>query len=106
MTTKSFTFNIMNTGFHKAAEIAQLYLTVPETDNYTGKYRSPQDLKGFVKTKPLMPGRSQNVTITLTDRHFSYWDVNSHKFVVEKGNYTVQISASSRDHRLNTVVTI
>lgn len=39
---KFLTFTVTNTGKMISSEIAQIYLSVPETENYTGGYRSPK----------------------------------------------------------------
>jgi beta-glucosidase len=103
------TFTVKNVGPRTGAEIAQVYLSVPETENFTGGYRSPLVLKGFAKTEELMPGQSIAITVSLDARAFSYWKVGGEKdgeWVVENGKYGIAVGASSRDIRLNTEYTV
>lgn len=87
-------------------EIVQVYLGVPETDNFKDGYRSPQVLKGFAKAYDVQPGQEQTVTVMLKDRDFSYWSVADQKWTVEPGTYQVYVGASSRDIRLNGTIKI
>lgn len=91
---------VKNVGEWAGSEIVQLYLAVPETENFTGGYRSPKVLKQFAKVKDLKPGQSTKVSMKLNDRAFSYWSVKDTKWIVEKGTYGVMVGASSRDIRL------
>eukprot|EP01009_Symbiontida_sp_KSa7_P007954 NODE_5106_length_323_cov_774.000000_g4495_i0.p1 GENE.NODE_5106_length_323_cov_774.000000_g4495_i0~~NODE_5106_length_323_cov_774.000000_g4495_i0.p1 ORF type:complete len:74 (+),score=21.48 NODE_5106_length_323_cov_774.000000_g4495_i0:27-224(+) len=62
-------------------------------------------LKGFKKL-PLQPGQQQTATLTLTDRDLSVWDVASHSFKVQSGQFKVYVGSSSRDIRLNGEFTV
>jgi beta-glucosidase len=103
---RSLTFNVTNTGNFTGSEIVQVYLGVPETDNFKDGYRSPKVLKGFAKVRDMQPGDEQEVTITLKDRDFSYWCVKCQKWTVEPGTYEVFVGASSRDISMNGTITI
>lgn len=105
VTDKSLSFRVMNIGKVDASEIAQVYLSVPETENFTGGYRSPKALKHFAKV-PLKAGTSQVLSFKMADRDFSYWSVKDQKWIVEPGTYKVLIGASSRDIRLAGYITI
>lgn len=96
---------VTNVGPRDGAEIVQVYLAKPKTENYSDMYRSPQDLRGF--TKVFIPrGRSEEVSVLLKDLDFSYWNTTTHLFTVEPGHYGVRVGASSRDIRLNTTIEI
>jgi beta-glucosidase len=82
---------ITNTGSVASAEIAQLYLGIPNSP--------PKQLRGFEKTF-LSPDESSTVRFELTRRDFSVWDVVTQAWTVQAGNYTVWVGASSRDIRL------
>lgn len=99
-------FKVTNTGSTSGSEVAQLYLAVPKTTNFTGGFRSPKILKGFKKVKDLKPGQSADVTLTLDSRAFSFWSVDQQQWVLEKGSYGVMIGASSRDVRLSGAINI
>merc|ERR1711998_107375 len=99
-------FSVKNVGKMKASEVAQVYLSVPETENFKGGYRSPKALKHFNKISHLPAGEAKDVTFKFTDRDFSYWSVKDQKWVVEPGTYKVLVGASSRDIRMNATITI
>ncbi|KAI1491005.1 glycoside hydrolase family 3 protein [Biscogniauxia mediterranea] len=82
---------ITNAGAVAGAEVAQLYLGIPNGP--------PQQLRGF--EKPFLgPGESATVRFALTRRDFSVWDVVAQEWVVQEGRYEVRVGASSRDIRL------
>lgn len=88
-------FDVTNTGNVAGAEVAQVYVgmanaPVPEP---------PQQLKGFQKVT-LQPGATGHVHVTLDPSAFSYWDVNTHAWVMAPGPYQVMVGSSSRDIRL------
>jgi beta-glucosidase len=97
---KTVSLTVTNAGKMKGSEVVQVYLEVPETENFYGGYRSPKVLKQFVKVKDLKPNESRRVSMTLDDRAFSYWNTHQVKWVVEPGKYGVHVGASSRDIRL------
>ncbi|KAI1762237.1 glycoside hydrolase family 3 protein [Hypoxylon sp. FL1150] len=82
---------VANSGAADGAEVAMLYLRIPN---------SPlKQLRGFQKI-PLAVGESAQVSFELTRRDFSVWDVVAQGWVVQEGDYTVYVGASSRDIRL------
>jgi len=87
-------FNIQNTGTRSGAEVAQVYLGLPPN---TGEGKR---LVGWQKV-PLNAGQSQRVTIQVkasdSSHPFSYWDVNSHSWLIASGIYTVYLGNSSRN---------
>lgn len=83
---------ITNVGPVAGAEIAQLYLGIPNSP--------PRQLRGFDKTPLLPPAESSIVYFELTRRDFSVWDVVAQAWEVQTGNYTLWLGASSRDIRL------
>ena len=103
---KALTFNVKNTGKMAGSEIVQIYLGVPETDNFKDGYRSPKVLKSFTKVMDMQPGAEEMVTISMKDRDFSYWNVDTQKWTVEPGTYKVFIGASSRDIRMSGTIKI
>lgn len=90
------TFNIKNTGLLAGAEVAQLYVAAK-----TSKiFRAKKELKGFAKVF-LQPGESKEVVITLDDKAFRYFNVNTNQFEIETGDYEIMIGASVEDIRLS-----
>ncbi|KAI1434411.1 glycoside hydrolase family 3 protein [Xylaria sp. CBS 124048] len=83
---------ITNVGRVSAAEVAQLYLAVPNSP--------PKQLRGFEKTAVLAPEESAGVKFELTRRDLAVWDVGKQAWIVQTGNYTLWVGGSSRDVRL------
>jgi beta-glucosidase len=61
--------------------------------------RPPRELKGFYKVF-LEPGEEKAVTVTLTQRDLSYYDVKKGGWRCESGAYQLCVGSSSRDTRL------
>ncbi|KAH6668087.1 thermostable beta-glucosidase B [Plectosphaerella plurivora] len=89
------TATIANSGAVDGAEVAQLYITLPDSAPTT----PPKQLRGFAKL-PLAAGASGTVTFSLRKKDLSYWDVGRQNWVVPQGVFGVRIGASSRDIRL------
>jgi beta-glucosidase len=67
--------------------------------------RAPRELKAFASVA-LEPGETQVVTLTVRRKDLAYWDVRADRWVVEGGEYTVDIAASSRDIRSSVSVAV
>ena len=98
---KKVTFALTNTGDRDGAEVAQLYIHA-ENPNV---YRPNRELKGFAKVF-LKAGERREVTITLDDKAFRYWNSASNRFERDGGVYDIQIGASVEDIRLRVRVQI
>ncbi|KAH9887433.1 glycoside hydrolase family 3 protein [Xylariomycetidae sp. FL2044] len=86
---------VSNTGALHGAEVAQLYLGIPNSP--------PKQLRGFDKIA-LAPGESSRVRFELTRRDFSVWDVRAQNWIIQAGTYNVLVGASSRDIRLTGTI--
>lgn len=93
---RTLRFNITNSGAVSGSEVAQLYISLPDT----GLHRPRRELKGFVKVY-LMPGETKTVEMKLDDRSFSVW---ANGWKMPGGTYAVQVGASSRDIRLQAEI--
>jgi len=97
------TFDLANTGSLTGAEVAQVYLGMP---NGTGE--PPRRLVGWQKVL-LPPGGVQHVTIEVdendTSHPLSYWDTGSAAWLVAPGDYTVYLGNSSRSSDLSVAGT-
>jgi beta-glucosidase len=91
---------VTNTGRMRGAEVVQCYVR----DLEVTVERPPQELKGFVKVE-LDPGESRTVDIPLDDRAFAFWDVGTHRWVVEPGEFELRLGSSSRDIRQRVTIT-
>lgn len=95
------TVTVANTGPVAGAEVVQVYVR----DVATSVTRPIRELKGFAKPV-LEPGRSEQVTITLDQRAFSFWSDVHRRWVVEPGEFVVEVGHHSRDLPLHETVTI
>ncbi|KAI0110716.1 glycoside hydrolase family 3 protein [Hypoxylon sp. NC0597] len=87
------TVTITNTGTAKGAEVAQLYVSYPES-----AATPPKQLRGFDKLV-LEPGASDNVAFDIKRRDLSIWDTAKQNWVVPAGTFNISVGASSRDIR-------
>ncbi len=101
VTGKEATFTLKNTGGMDGAEVAQLYVSKPDGD----VFRPAKELKGFAKVF-LKAGESKKVTIPLDDKAFRYFNVDTNRFEVEGGQWTVMIGASAADIKLSGTVEV
>jgi beta-glucosidase len=99
--TLKVTFSITNTGKVAGEEIAQVYVK----DNESTIFREEKALKGFVKIK-LDAGETKQVSVELDIRCFSFYNTLINNWTVESGDFTIMVGASSKDIRLNEIVTI
>jgi beta-glucosidase len=94
-------FNLKNTGKRSGAEVAQLYVQALNSS----VERPVKELKAFAKVE-LQPGESKQVTLHLNNSDFAFWDVKSHGWVVEAGNYNLFIGSASDNIKLTGMITI
>ncbi len=92
---------VRNTGSRRGAEVVQCYVS----DVESSVAKPPQELRAFAKVW-LDPGESQTVTLSLERRAFSHWDPERGDWVVEPGDFIVQVGASSRDLARSTTITL
>lgn len=92
---------IENAGLVAGAEVAQLYIGLPDS----APSSPPRQLRGFEKVN-LQPGKSELVTFDLSRRDLSYWDSTMQKWVVPAGTFRVYVGASSRDIRQQGTFTV
>ena len=93
----TLTFKIRNTGKVAGAEIAQVYVA----DKESTIFRPEKELKAFTKVF-LEPGEQKEVSLTLDKRAFAFYNVKTHDWCVESGEFEILVGASSRDIRLRS----
>lgn len=84
-------FNIKNTGEKNAFEIAQVYVSRPQS----AIPHPVKELKGFEKIY-LKKGEEKRVSVVLDTRAFSYYNLDQKRFVSEEGEFTIQVGTSSK----------
>jgi len=94
-------FAVKNTGGMDAAEVAQVYVG----DVEASVPRPAKELKGYEKIF-LKKGEQKRVEVTLTDEAFRFYDIFSHGFVTEPGDFNIFVGSSSEDIRLRGGVTL
>jgi beta-glucosidase len=97
----SVSFTMKNTGSVGGAEIAQLYISLRNSE----VFRASKELKGFAKVF-LSPGEEQTLAIPLDDKAFRFFNPHSNKWETETGVYTVMVGANARDIKLRATVEI
>lgn len=93
--------SVANTGERAGREVVQAYVSVPGSK----VVRVPRELKGFASVT-LEPGASARVEIVIDSDDLAYWSVRDHAWVIERGEYTVAVGASSRDLRRTGIIAV
>ena len=83
------TVTVTNNGERLGSDVVQVYVAHPGASID----RPAHELRGFAKVT-LEPGESRTVSVDLDDRAFAYW---RNGWVVEPGEYVIEVGASSRD---------
>ena len=84
--------DVTNTGKTAGAEVVQLYVGDPKCS----VQRPLKELKGFCKVL-LAPGETKRVEFAIAKDSFEFYDIDSHMWIVEPGEFEVRIGSSSRD---------
>lgn len=86
------TFTLTNTGDREGAEVAQLYVSDP----VCSVMRPVKELKGFEKVF-LKPGESRRITLDIPVSSLAFYSEAQSQFVVEPGEFILQLGASASD---------
>jgi len=82
-------------------EVVQVYTSVPGSR----VQRAPRELKGFASVE-LAAGEAREVVVTVRREDLAYWHVTAEQWVVEGGDYRIEVGASSRDLRSSATVSL
>ncbi len=97
----NLSFNLQNTGNYDSDEVAQLYVSFPES-----KVDRPDiALKGF-KRVFVGKGKTVKVIIPLKASDLTYWDTDKQAFVLEKGTVKYFIGSSSEEFLLHGEIAV
>ena len=92
---------VTNTGDRAGREVVQVYTSLPG-----GKIQRPvRELKAFASVA-LEAGETREVALTVRRSDLAYWDIRLDAWVVEGGEYVVDVAASSRDTRSSVTVAV
>lgn len=99
-TVATVTANVTNTGDVPAAEIGQLYVTIPDEG------QPMRQLRGFDKVA-VLPGETKAFEFELRRRDLSIWDVTAQQWRLLIGSgYPLSVGASSRKLILNGTLSL
>ena len=99
--TLTVTCKVKNIGDRDGAETVQLYVR----DCESTVFRPSKELRDFAKLY-LKKGEEKEVSFTLSERAFAYYNININAWHIESGDFEVLIGASSRDIRLTAKVEV
>jgi beta-glucosidase len=93
-------FTIKNTGTRPGAEVAQVYVTLPEA--------AGEPFKRLVSWEKaaLEPGEARTITLALEPHFLSIFDAEKSVWLLESGEYTVHVGGSSRELPLSGTLRI
>ena len=94
-------FVVANTGSMDGAEVAQLYVALPDSK----VFRPSKELKGFKKVF-LKKGESRRIQIPFDDKTFRYWNMETGRWETEEGEYLILVGACVADIRLSGRITV
>ena len=92
---------VTNTGSRAGSDVVQLYVRDVEST----VYRPDRELQAFAKVH-VAPGDSTTVHLSLDERSFAFFDVDTAQWRVEAGEFDLLIGASSRDIRSKITVNV
>lgn len=92
---------LANTGSRKGAEVLQLYVSDPECS----VLRPVKELKAFQKVF-LNPAQEKVITLHIPVSSLAFYSEDEKQFIVESGEYILQLATSSRDIKQHVTVTV
>ncbi|MDB4297663.1 glycoside hydrolase family 3 C-terminal domain-containing protein [Flavobacteriaceae bacterium] len=95
----SVSFEIENIGDVAGTEVVQVYVK----DNQSSVIRPVKELKAYEKVA-LVKGASKEVTLSLGKEAFSFWNPETKKWTLEKGEFTILVGTSSRAIALSKTI--
>ena len=93
--TVNVSFTVKNTGNYDSDEVAQLYVSFPDSK----VERPAKALKGFVRVF-IKKGETKTVSILLKADDLKYWDTVGNRWTLEPGRIDFFIGQSSADAKL------
>ncbi len=79
--------SVKNIGCYQGKESVRLFYSAPK-----GKLHKPlRELGAFGKTRNLLPGEEETLTLSLPLKNMASWDDQCHGWILEKGEYVIWI---------------
>ena len=94
-------YSIKNVSDVDGKEVSQIYMFSPAK----AIDRPVKELIGYSKDL-VKAGETVKVSVKIDKEVLAYFDVDKDAFVVEKGEYTIAVGASSRDIKLEQKITL
>ncbi|MCD8318246.1 MAG: glycoside hydrolase family 3 C-terminal domain-containing protein [Paraprevotella sp.] len=85
--------DVKNNGKKAGKEVVQIYVAAPGND----MDKPARELKGFAKTKILVPGESEMVKITRPYESLASFNESASAWPVESGDYTIMVARNAAD---------
>lgn len=94
---------VTNTGEqHAGSEVVQVYTSAPQYE----LDKPYQVLASFAKTRTLLPGESQTLTLSFPLERLASYDERKAAWVLERGDYVLRCGSSSRDTQVAAILTV
>lgn len=93
--------DITNDGARDGREVVQVYVAPVSS----AVQRAPRELKAFSSVQ-LAAGETRTVDLVVRREDLAYWDVRVDRWIVEPGEYRIDVAASSRDIRSTATVEV
>ena len=84
--------DVTNTGKVSGSEVVQIYVSSPKENIH----KPLRELKGFNKVN-LKSKETKTVKVILNKEELKFWDISKKKFVLETGEYIIQVGKNSKD---------
>ena len=98
--TCTVTVDVTNTGAVAGKDVVEIYIQSPYTD-YDRQYlveKSSVELVGYGKTKTLVPGESETVTVTFDREQLKAYDSrNAKTYILDAGDYYITAARNAHD---------
>ena len=94
---------VTNTGTVPAKEVLQLYVSAPDA---AARNKPDKELKSFYKTDLLQPGEAGTARFIVSAYSLASFDEGLSSWLVEGGDYNVQIASSVSDIKLTQMLEI
>ncbi|MBQ6503739.1 MAG: glycoside hydrolase family 3 C-terminal domain-containing protein [Flexilinea sp.] len=93
---------VKNAGKFDGKEVVQVYVFKPENRQNQAK----KELAAFRKTRLLHSGETEMLSLSFKLSDLASFDVENHRYYLEKGSYRIYLGNSSRDNTLIRMVTV
>lgn len=100
--TIALTLSVKNTGPYAGKEVVQVYVGKGES----AVERPEKELKAFQKSSNLLPDTAQELRFSIPLADLSYWNEEQAAWVLEPGEYYIQIGTSSRNILMSAEIVV